>query len=545
MRTRARNSTAGAEGFVLAGPLGQLSASLRALVQPITIASVALLLMNDHVFKHLVPSWLTGKLSDFAGLFFFPYVVLAFTALARLAVAWPRRTAGEATPRGRLTPGHAACTPFVAIAVVFALVKALPSGTAAASSALGILLGAPIQITTDVTDLIGLMALWPSYRLWISLARSSASPPWRRSVLALSLASLAAIATSPAEEPVVITHLVPAGEGIYALSADGTPVGAAFLSTDQGLSWEYPEVEMLPPEVLEAAAKSVRYPKIVCVPAQERVCYRVAGEVEVEASADSGETWETVWSIPASRLGFMSRINSITLFSPPTELDLRATDVAILGEGPEHVVIVATGDEGVVRGRLGLNEWDRIRVGQMSPTPLQGEVRDLFMFPMIIFGETILSVLAGCAMFAWLSAQSWGRLDQRSGRSPTRSADFWTLIAAGVLLLVIWFWFDDSSSMARFCGVPAIILLAVTAFFLTGWISAFRQAGQPGILRRYVLPSVLGSLAVAVAGWLPFALWVLGIIRWYGIAVVIAVAGAGSIMAWCVSRIRAPRPLES
>src|SRR3990172_2549922 len=441
MRVGTGTEMARVEGCTIGGPVGPLRVSLLAVVQPITLASVALLLINDHVLKRLAPSWLTGKLSDFAGLFFFPYVVLAFAALVRLAFTSLQRTILRTSPAGRLTPGRAACTPFIAIAVVFALIKALPSGTAAATQALGVLLGGPVRITTDATDLIALLALWPSYRLWVSLADSSHQPSWRRSVLALSLASLAAIATSPAEEPVVITHLVPAGEGIYALSADGTPVGAAFLSTDQGLSWEYPEVEMLPPEVLEAAAKSVRYPKIVCVPAQERVCYRVAGEVEVEASADSGETWETVWSIPASRLGFMSRINSITLFSPPTELDLRATDVAILGEGPEHVVIVATGDEGVVRGRLGLNESDRIRVGQMSPTPLQGEVRDLFVFPMIILGETILSVLAGSAMFTWLSAQAWGRLDPRSGRSSSRSADLWPWIASGVLLLVLWLWF--------------------------------------------------------------------------------------------------------
>ena len=41
--------------------------SLQALARPITLASVVLLLLNDHVLKVLAPSALTGKVSDFAG----------------------------------------------------------------------------------------------------------------------------------------------------------------------------------------------------------------------------------------------------------------------------------------------------------------------------------------------------------------------------------------------------------------------------------------------------------------------------------------------
>jgi len=59
---------------------------LTALGHPITLASVALLILNDHVLKRSVPSALTGKLSDFAGLFFFPYLVIALASLARLAL---------------------------------------------------------------------------------------------------------------------------------------------------------------------------------------------------------------------------------------------------------------------------------------------------------------------------------------------------------------------------------------------------------------------------------------------------------------------------
>ena len=49
----------------------------RALVHPISLAAIALLVVNDHVLKQLAPGLVTGKLSDFAGLAFFPLLVAA------------------------------------------------------------------------------------------------------------------------------------------------------------------------------------------------------------------------------------------------------------------------------------------------------------------------------------------------------------------------------------------------------------------------------------------------------------------------------------
>src|SRR5690242_20127817 len=53
-----------------------------ALLHPLPLAAVAVLAINDHLLKGagVLPGWLTGKLSDIAGLFFFP---LLLTALAR------------------------------------------------------------------------------------------------------------------------------------------------------------------------------------------------------------------------------------------------------------------------------------------------------------------------------------------------------------------------------------------------------------------------------------------------------------------------------
>ncbi|MFP2927862.1 hypothetical protein ACLESO_22230 [Pyxidicoccus sp. 3LG] len=53
-----------------------------ALLHPLVLGSVALLLLNDHVFKARWPSWWTGKLSDLAGLVMFPLLLQALWEVA-------------------------------------------------------------------------------------------------------------------------------------------------------------------------------------------------------------------------------------------------------------------------------------------------------------------------------------------------------------------------------------------------------------------------------------------------------------------------------
>jgi len=52
--------------------------NLTILKNPYFIFSLVTLLLNDHLLKPLFDNWITGKLSDFAGLFLFPLFILAF-----------------------------------------------------------------------------------------------------------------------------------------------------------------------------------------------------------------------------------------------------------------------------------------------------------------------------------------------------------------------------------------------------------------------------------------------------------------------------------
>ncbi len=46
-------------------------------VHPIPLFFVFILALNDHYLKYVWPGWITGKLSDFCGLFFFPLFLCA------------------------------------------------------------------------------------------------------------------------------------------------------------------------------------------------------------------------------------------------------------------------------------------------------------------------------------------------------------------------------------------------------------------------------------------------------------------------------------
>ena len=108
------------------------------LTSPAFVVAISLLLLNDWLLKPMFGGWLTGKLSDVAGLFAFP---LFFTALL---------------PRERNV--HYALT-----AVGFVLWKS-PAASAPLAfwNSLGML---PIARVVDYTDWLALLALVPSYRV--------------------------------------------------------------------------------------------------------------------------------------------------------------------------------------------------------------------------------------------------------------------------------------------------------------------------------------------------------------------------------------------
>ncbi len=135
-----------------------------ALLHPIVLTAIALLVINDHVLKGAAPGVLTGKLSDVAGMVFFP---IFLAALLELFGARHRR----------LVLGCA-----IATGIVFAATKTIPPAAEAYRIGLGAIQwpfrallsivrgdGVPalarVAMTMDPTDLIALPAL--SVPVWL------------------------------------------------------------------------------------------------------------------------------------------------------------------------------------------------------------------------------------------------------------------------------------------------------------------------------------------------------------------------------------------
>lgn len=112
---------------------------------------VLVLVVNDWVLKPRWHSWVTGKLSDVAGLAFAPVLLTAVIGLALYVV---RRRAAYLT-HGRLV---AACA---ATAIGFALVKTVEPVRAFAAS----LLGHGAEFYPDWTDLLCLPAVLVAYAI--------------------------------------------------------------------------------------------------------------------------------------------------------------------------------------------------------------------------------------------------------------------------------------------------------------------------------------------------------------------------------------------
>lgn len=151
-----------------------------ALLHPLFVAALITLVVNDHVLKGagLLPSVVTGKLSDVAGLLVAP-AVLAWLVRAR-------------TERGWLLAHVAVGTGFALLQLWPALARAVEHATAA--------IGLAFRIWPDPTDLLALPALALSYAV-LRAERERGGARLRLEPVVGTVALVACTATSPSAPP--------------------------------------------------------------------------------------------------------------------------------------------------------------------------------------------------------------------------------------------------------------------------------------------------------------------------------------------------------
>jgi hypothetical protein len=149
-----------------------VTAAERALLHPASWIALLVLALNDHVLKGagMLPAWVTGKLSDFAGLFVAPIVLAVLV-------------------RARRRPSVLAC--YALVGVTFAALE-LPAVAAWLGAVAGVVLWA------DRSDLLALAALWPSWWMIWCAPEPALSMRFRWPVAAVAL--VLGAATSPAYE---------------------------------------------------------------------------------------------------------------------------------------------------------------------------------------------------------------------------------------------------------------------------------------------------------------------------------------------------------
>lgn len=197
------------------------------LFHPLPLAAVAVLAINDHLLKGsgLLPGWITGKLSDVAGLFFFP-VLLGAIARGALRIGARREVADR-----RALAGAA----IFATGVVFTLLKLHAPFNAWVESVWG-------TNSMDATDLWALPVLPLSAAFMLRGAREQASVSHAKRALdlaAVALAAMASIATSKKPEP----QAPPVAPAAVAVAAADTCAALAVTVCERSASMTFVTVE--------------------------------------------------------------------------------------------------------------------------------------------------------------------------------------------------------------------------------------------------------------------------------------------------------------
>jgi hypothetical protein len=500
--------------------MNTLQISLRCLGHPASLMSIGLLLLNDHVLKAASPSWLTGKLSDFAGLFFFPFLLALVLGLILDGLRVPARATGKLA--------------FGLTAIWFVLIKTAPWANALTEDLVSGLLGIPARIVLDPTDLIALSILWPARQVWIGAGRApSAWVKW----VGVGMAALATMASSC--PPIEYVQRVFVVDGmLYTGMSYGSGSGRS-VAQRAGNTQAWTRIDDPPAELAERANQTVGLPLTVCDPSDSRVCYRISGDEQVERSTDGGNTWQVDWQIPPGRRAYMGRYPGglIRLCAKP--LDVGPYDMAFVDEGTHHTLVVAAGNEGVL-ARQADGSWRRDSVLSAQPTPFAAQ--SLGEAVNIMLGESGLWLVAGVLALIAFSFRCWGKIldslsDAKSRRGwATRPARFaiWFLVACAILVFLA---FSGLASiiLAPLSVVPpelvlwSIALIPPTAILVT-WSRVAGLTPRPGRVWKAAAWCVIAALAAWLSGWSIMLLWPFGVIAEYGVAFIFGIAATAAAL---------------
>lgn len=472
--------------------------AIQILSNPITLGAIAILFINDHLLRKVWPSWWTGKIGDFAWLYFAPFVAAAL-------LAW------LIPPKWKKQERIVGILAFGLIGGTFALANTLPSFHSWFSTAAEALLRIPIVIHRDPTDLIALASLWFGWRTWQKNAqpeRSFSVAGWA----SLMIAAFLTIANS-VPDPVQVNLGIDClrfEDGV--LRAHATPIhfyarhDTNFASTDGGLTWT--EVENDPDYEC-----SVFENNQIIDPNNDQVRYRVSPDINIERSVNGGSIWEQVYTlepIEEAEETYYKRTRIDPVSIQPVPLDAimdPATGNALFAMGHQGILVL-TAD----------GTWEWVSVG--LHTRMDADYSS--SIPRLLIVETTLTL-----SFALLGFMT---LIQRNIKNPP----FLIIIA------VVWvFWvfstitFSPNSLVTSgrydiaeiLCWSFIMITLGAALLFTIMHVAEMYKHHRGSLMRVPIIALIGAGLF-----FLPYFLWAIDIIPRYADALKIAIAAGAATL---------------
>jgi len=451
-------------------------------------------LLNDHLFRVYWPGWWTGKLGDFAWLFFFPF------ALA-VIFSWivPRKW--------RHSELWTALLAFTVTGGVFALAKTWAPFHAWLTGAAGGLFGWPVNWRLDPSDLMALLSLAGAAWLWRSIPEKPARQPkpiW----LLVGMAGILTLANSPMPEAGVTCLEVIDGR-LYAFASY-----SAYRAESGGMVWEDASHELSPmmwnrDDCNPFTAASIEAVRQIQDPRDPSVIYRLTRGKAIERSQDGGQTWQIDFQLEpeaeAMRTYYRLRNHgNVEYFSGPSD--------AAFEPASNHLVL-AMGHSGVlVRQEDGHYSYAAVGI-HSHEEPAVSRVW-MILFP----GEVLLAVILGGLSVVYL----WLRSRRFSFRHVIGGISGLGWMFASLLPPAL----SDGYGQA----LVMLVLLASGILLLPLVIEVFIRAGIAS--SKLLLRCALLLLVSAVLFFLPFIAWSLNILPNYRLAQVTALALAGGWVYW-------------
>ncbi|MEO8606322.1 MAG: hypothetical protein ABI690_00445 [Chloroflexota bacterium] len=452
-----------------------------------------ILLFNDHWLRWHYPSWLTGKLGDFAWLIFAPFI-------AALLFSWliPRRLKQHEMMVGVIS--------FAFIGLWFILAKINPLVHHITVTTLENIIGWQTTLRMDVTDLLTLPGLFVGYWIW-QHGKNTLTLPRRAAVrIVFTLGTMATLATSVPSADSGLTCVVQLNQNLIVFGGI-----SAYSSRDGGLNWQ-------PVKTIDAQVQSVTRenclehsikPSFMLVDSSNKnIQYRFQRAQSIERSVDGGQTWNV--DIDLSELSQDVRQYyqhqktdqiGIAINASPGPFD------AIIDKVTGNLVVAMGQDGMLVRTPNG--QWTWIEIGQYHRVEIYrfDRIFDLLKGELILSGILMLLVLT-------------------TYLQPHRPRFATIVLASGWILWLFGAWVpvpksDDSPGLnIGFFTYYSNTLAAVIVFLLI--VGAVAHILDQKISAKQVIETVLLALGSGALFLFPYLLWSQGTIPSYSTASIFA-----------------------